>query len=337
VHVDGDGDVVTTGTFPVAGGLNDFHAIKYSAADGARLWEQRYHDRPDSSYNVAASTVDRSGDVVVTGPGRTVKFAVFDGRLLWERPTPFDVQAIAVDGSGNVVVTGPDTTARYAAADGALLWESSSWASALALDGNGNVLLTGNQSTAKLAAVDGALLWRIDTPLEDAAVAVGVRGDVVVTGTAGYTRNAFNYYTAAYASANGALLWQKTYNGPAGGYDFTRARRPLAVGPGGSIAVTGYSSAFANPLILFGSTSAYDFATVVYRELPYNFIERIPGGVRLRCFGEPGRLHQLWRSSTVAGRGEMIHEQSIPPAGSFEFIDPTGPADAAFYHLEVQP
>ncbi len=338
VAVDGYGDVLLTGTYRNEGGLNDFCAIKYAGANGAVQWERRYHDRPESSYEAAASALDANGDVIVTGPGRTVKLASSDGRLLWDRPTPFNVQAIAVDRNGNIVVTGSDRTAKYAGADGALLWESSIWAPALALDGDGNVLLTGSQRTVKLAAVDGALRWQIATPIEDAAVAVGARGDVIVTGTSGYTRNAFNYFTAGYSSATGALLWQKIYNGPAKGYEFTRGRRPLAVGPAGIIAVTGYSSAFADPLILFGGSSAYDFATVIYRELPYTSVERVLGGVRLRCFGEPGRTHQLWRSPTVTERGVLVHEQSVPPSGSFEFTETIGPAAAsAFYHLEVQP
>jgi hypothetical protein len=337
VAVDGSGNVVLTGTYPVDGGRNDFYTAKYAAADGTALWEKRHHDRVDSAYNATAAALDRNGNVAVTGPGRTVKFAAADGSVLWERPTPFNVLAIAVDGSGNVIVTGSNSTAKYAALDGALLWESSESASALALDADGNVVLTGNESTARLAAADGAVLWRISTPLQDAAVAVDGRGDLIVTGTSGYTNNAFNYHTAGYASATGALLWQKVYNGPANGYDFARAARPLALGPNGIIAVTGYSGAFADPLALFGSTSAYDFATVVYRELPYSSIQPVSSGLRLRFFGEPGRVHQAWRSPSVTQRGSLVHEQAMPAAGSFDFADTPGPADAAFYHLEIVP
>ena len=49
-------------------------------------------------------------------------------------------------------------------------------------------------------------------------MAVDGSGNVVVTGSS-YT-SAFNadYYTAKYAAADGALLWQQRYNGPDNGY-----------------------------------------------------------------------------------------------------------------------
>jgi hypothetical protein len=120
--------------------------IKYAAADGARLWEQRY---TNGSGRVVA--VDGNDHVVVAGSSfngtnydyYTAKYATVDGGLLWEQryngpSNRFDcARAVAVDGSDNVVVTGVSFNAsrdgeardgdyhtlRYAAADGALLWE----------------------------------------------------------------------------------------------------------------------------------------------------------------------------------------------------------------------
>ena len=48
-------------------------------------------------------------------------------------------------------------------------------------------------------------------------------GNVVVTGASSYGNGAIDFYTAKYAAADGALLWEKRYNGPANGDD--RARR----------------------------------------------------------------------------------------------------------------
>src|SRR5262249_16800830 len=141
-------------------------------------------------------------------------------------------------------------TAKYAAADGTLLWEKRyngpvgmyDQGSALAVDGHGNVVMTvfffrGNASnirTVKYAAADGALLWerRYNGPVNRYArsVAVGVddNGNVVMTGNSWKEGNTY-FYTAKYASADGALLWEKR---GAGGY-------ALALDGSGNVVVAG--------------------------------------------------------------------------------------------------
>src|SRR5262249_24818624 len=144
---------------------------------------------------------------------------------------------------------------------GALLWEkryagpgySEDQPSALALDASGNVVVTGTSSgtnstpdyyTAKYAAVDGALLWekRYAPPAngfeETHAVAVDGSGNVVVTGTTWGDNSRKDYYTAKYAAADGALLWEKRYNGPANSDDSASA---MAVDGSGNVVVTATS------------------------------------------------------------------------------------------------
>jgi hypothetical protein len=205
VAVDGNGNVVLTGSFFIGvdpntfNSLSEYYTAKYAAADGTLLWEQRYHGPANYDDQARAVAVDGSDNVVVTG------------------------------GSGNGAPNYDHDyyTARYAA-NGALLWEkryhgpanADDFAQAVAVDGSGNVVVTGNSFNGNGNA---------------------------------------DYYTAKYAAADGALLWEKRYNGPGNGNDIVGYSRSLALGPNGVVAVTGSS---------YGDSGADspDFATVAYRE-----------------------------------------------------------------------
>src|SRR6185436_2179031 len=63
-------------------------------------------------------------------------------------------------------------------------------------------------------------------------------GNVVVTGAPIGSGSNADYFTAKYAAANGALLWEKRYNGPANREDSSRA---VAVDGSGNVVVTGSS------------------------------------------------------------------------------------------------
>src|SRR6266511_895261 len=245
VAVDTSGNVVVTGSSGTDINDNgccdsDYYTAKYAATDGALLWERRYNGPANGDDRPKAVAADDSGNVVVTGSsygGRsyydtdyyTAKYAAADGALLWERrysgPGNFDDQAhaMAVDASGNVVVTGNSATIKYLA-NGTAVWTNNAGATSLAVDGTGNVVVTGyDYYTAKYAAANGELIWeRRGSPGGGSgggsAVTLDGSGNVVVTG---YSVNAtnFDYYTAKYAGADGALLWEKRYNGPANGYD----------------------------------------------------------------------------------------------------------------------
>jgi hypothetical protein len=289
VAVDVKGNVVVTGSSSGTSG-HDYYTAKYAAADGALLWEKRSNGPANGEDYASAVAVDGSGNVVMTGGSYdqngfvfagdyyTAKYAAADGALLWEKRyngpgnDRDTASAVAVDGSGNVVVTGGSYgsgsfldyyTAKYAAVDGALLWEKryngpangDDYASAVAVDGSGNVVVTGSSDreygppftgdyyTAKYAAADGALLWekRYNGPENDRdaaeAVAVDSGGNVVVTGSSGLFSGA-DYYTAKYAAADGALLWERRYNGPASNRDRARA---VALDESGNVVVTGHS------------------------------------------------------------------------------------------------
>ena len=148
-----------------------------------------------------------------------------------------------------------------------------------------------------------------------AKVVRDMAGDVIVTGTSG---SGYDYYTAKYAAANGALLWEKRFNGPE--YDSSPC---LALGPNGMIAVSGSSSG--------------DFATVVYREvLPAVSIDLIPTGVRLRFTGVPGRSYYLERAPALTNPWSTINTQIAPASGLLEYLDTLPPPGSGFYRI-VQP
>lgn len=205
-----------------------------------------------------------------------------------------------MDSAGNVAVTGPSEsalqnpdyyTAKYAAANGALLWEKryngpankEDFPYSVAVDGTGNVFVTGysqNASgdtdyyTAKYAAANGALLWEkrynsLGNGYEYAlAVKVDSAGNAVVTGTSENASGNDDYYTAKYAAADGELLWEKRYNGPASRHDRMDLVYPFNLGcklaftaEGGAV-VTGASDANSS------GGNNYDYATVRYRPSP---------------------------------------------------------------------
>lgn len=351
--LDGNGNVVVTG-YSYNGATNNSYTAKYAASNGALLWERR-DDRGnlamavDGSGNVLVTGNYQNG----TNNNYTAKYAAADGALLWQKSgIPAWTRALAVDGSGNAVVAGyfyngTNTdfyTAKYAAGDGALLWEKryngpandNDYATALSVDRGGNVVVTGysgsgggdsfgnsnsNFYTAKYAAADGALLWekRYDSPASSAAYAVAVdeSGNVVVTGTSVGSHSFSDYYTAKYAAANGALLWEKRLAGPASSAESSHY---LALGPDGMVAVAGNVD--------------NSFSIVVYREVPeIVFFNIVPGGVRLRFSGIAGRKYDIERAPAITGPWSTINTQVAPGSGLVEYVDANPPPNAAYYRI----
>jgi uncharacterized delta-60 repeat protein len=241
--VDPAGNVIVMGGSDgiLGGSSGNFHMIKYAATDGTVLWE-----RIGDGYVAMRMSIDRNGDVVVTGP------------------TDLGIA--------------PDfVTAKYRGANGALLWsrryDGSSYDQphALALDANGNVIVTGQSFsregggfdyyTAKYAAGTGEPLWerRFDGPAgSDWAyqVAVDARGDVFVTGESWGNETRADAHTLKYSGADGTTLWENRYHRPPAGYDV-----PLAMGvdPQGNVFVTGGSSVLGP-----GFSDAFDMFTIKY-------------------------------------------------------------------------
>ena len=284
VAVDTTGDVFVTGTSE--GDDDHYYTIKYAAADGASLWEEPGRIPADFPDVCRAMALDGSGNVFVTGrsfsrPGSsdiyTVKYARTTGAILWERRTDGNAgggnepTGLAVDAQGNVVITGYAArennyrnfhTVKYAGGNGAILWEQyyhglgandDNAPTAIVIDSHDDVIVTGFSGalpnwdfyTAKYAGANGTLMWekRFDGPAsgndQPAALALDSHGNVIVTGSSGNqnSSNHFDFHTVVY-DTDGAVLWDRRYDGPSKGVDHPAA---VAVDPAGNAIVTGTS------------------------------------------------------------------------------------------------
>ncbi len=284
---DFEGNIFVVGTSCTNVSDCDYYVAKHAAGDGALLWQSSYHSPGDEARSLTAMAIDSNGNVLVTGSSGgwgtndffTVKYSGADGTLLWAKrydgpghgnDYPY---ALAVDVGGNVFVAGTSENGppnygsascviKYAAADGALLWEKRynspantiDEARSVAVDGDGDVVVAGasynadiisDYFTAKYSGTNGALLWdrRYNGPAngEDypTALALDQSGNVVVTGVSSAGNLLPDYYTAKYAGTNGALLWERRYNGPGNYFDLAEA---LAVDQSGNVFVTGLSA-----------------------------------------------------------------------------------------------
>jgi len=210
-------------------------------------WSQYYDGPQNSTDQGTAMTVDRTGNVFVTGQ------SIGSGNLL-----DYDYATIKYSGGGV-----PLWTNRYnGPAAPAMSWDS---AAAIAVDTNGDAFVTGysyggssgyDYATVKYSSV-GLPLWtnRYNGPGNSddygKAIAVDAGGNVIVTGYSTGSGSGVDYATIKYSST-GVPLWTNRYNGPGNGYDQANA---VAVSTNDHVLVTGYST---------GSGSGFDYATIEY-------------------------------------------------------------------------
>jgi len=283
-----------------------------------------------------------------------------DGTLLWEQRTNSGL-AVRIDHDDNVVTVGnpwnPSTltvdfyAAKYAATNGALLWErrlANGGAIAVALDAKDNVVVTGSTNivnpsngtelyTTKYASANGALIWQNGYNSNGSgnphnvghAVAVDPIGNVVVTAFSVGSGTSADFYTAKYAATNGALLWEKRYNGPGNSADYP-CTNCIALGSNGMVVVAGAST---------GSGAAYfDYTTIVYREmLPAVSGEKVSTGVRLHFPGVANHSYNVERASSLTGPWSTNAVLTALTNGVIEYIDTNAPPGSAFYRTSTAP
>ncbi|MGA2915783.1 MAG: carbohydrate binding domain-containing protein [Sedimentisphaerales bacterium] len=219
IALDSAGNVYVTGYAKNTGTNYDFATIKYSP-DGTPVWTRTYNNPGSYTDYATAMAVDANSDIVVAGcsytttgyDGIIVKYTS-SGNQLWAKAYNYSGTGddifydVAVDSSRNIYAIGErngDCLIVKFTPDGNVAWTKIYNGSAngydslysLALDASGNVYACGESA------------------------GIGTDQDCLVL---------------KYSSA-GNLLWAKTYNGPANGWDLLEA---IAVDSAGNAYVTG--------------------------------------------------------------------------------------------------
>jgi hypothetical protein len=253
VVMDAAGNVIVTGYRNESSGDDSWYTAKYDSLTGALIWEDTYN-APVGGARPFAIAIDGAGNPVVTGYTNTT----VGGHDF------FTIKYSAAgnpNGTGHRVWTHPYNNSPQDGADEAL---------AIAIDASGNVIVTGRSQgsgtgvdiqTFKYAAADGADLWtaagrRFSTPFADEPrdVAVDPTGNVAVTG---FSRVGDDrcYYTAKYAAADGAVIWDETRDDIVG--DDDDAATSVVMDAAGQVIVTGLAR---NP-----TNGTYAFHTIAYK------------------------------------------------------------------------
>jgi len=273
VAIDSLGNVIAAGYIDgPAGHLDSGFLIKYGP-DGTVLWSKEYDNPPaagkvennDRFYDVA---VDSADNIIVVGAtsGRWVNYTqgsyhtawiirkyTPDGQtVLWEKIwqdnypawSPWqNANGVAVDADDNIIVTGSsfgywDTTRHQWVTfkfdpDGKVVW------------GPVRANFAGSETLPDIA-------YGVAVDSQGNAIVAGVRG---VSGSGDY-RN-LDWHVRKYAAADGALVWQDTYSGPANLYDYARS---VAVDENDDILVVGYTNTGTSN----GSGADYDWLMIKY-------------------------------------------------------------------------
>jgi hypothetical protein len=202
VTTDAAGNVIVTGYSTGVSAGYDFLTVKFAAASGGILWEQRYNGTGTGAAETAfAVKVDAAGHVLVAGTGATgssahvIKYHGVSGAMLWHFQTSLPATNmvfydLALDAEANAFVTG-----RVGPAPG--------------LDGYDDML------TLKLASVNGAILWeqRFAGPagFDDGGMEIRVdpQGDPIVAGYSQRNSNGSSHRVQLlkYSGATGTPLW----------------------------------------------------------------------------------------------------------------------------------
>jgi hypothetical protein len=160
---------------------------------GGIVWEIRDHNPSDEFDKPGGVLIDPSGDIILFGAGRILKYDGTTGEMRWRIPA--NARVVAIDTHGDLFAAGSEVIGykngpiappfggydtdivlcKYAGKDGQLIWKRSyggrhndtDWVQGIALDSSGNPVIAGFSPNdtryysylAKHDALDGRLIW----------------------------------------------------------------------------------------------------------------------------------------------------------------------------------
>ena len=236
-------------------------------------WTQRYNGTANKSDYAKDIAVDSNGNVIVSGYVKnastnydfvTIKYTP-DGNIAWTQTynssdsyADFAI-AMAIDANSNIIVAGYSYTAtnydgiiiKYNSS-GSQLWaqkynysaSSADYFYDVAIDPNGNIYAVGKKDKDCLVVKytpNGTFSWATTYNGTvngwDILYSIGIdnSGNVYACGETAGTGTNQDCLTLKY-SPSGALLWAKSYDGPANGWDMLEA---IALDSAGNVYVTG--------------------------------------------------------------------------------------------------
>ncbi len=292
LFVDPARNVYVTGGVINSSGNYDFGTVKYRS-NGTFVWAA-YYNGPGNNDDIASKvTVDRFGNVYVTGtrvvsgsiPYTDIVTVEYDSAgiqrwaKIYDGPGGTNDSPVAVDSMGNVYVGGTASVASLGtnyvvikyASNGDSLWarrynggtSNSNGAAAFAIDASGNSYITGvsfssntNTDYATLKySPNGDSLWA-SRFLGRSTTSTDVAASLALdnSGNVFVTGTSNSDYGTVEYNSSGVQQWAVYYNGPQGTSDDPVS---IALDPAGNIYVTGRSR---------GIGTDYDYATVKYSQ-----------------------------------------------------------------------
>lgn len=228
VVADSVGDIIVTGTRTLNGDA-DYYTVKYHGLDGTPVWTQSVDGGQggdeDDSIKVL---VDSHDDVIVTGQSHSTA-------------TKFDIVTYKFAKESGDPVGAPDVFSSGANLDDT--------PSAMVLDKDDNIIIagtltaTGNRPLFYVRKLDTTLTLVWDLALDTGgsagakAVAVDSVGNVVATGQYHDATGTVGFFTAEFAAANGAPIWETLH--PVLSTDASGGPTGVVIGPDGNPIVTG--------------------------------------------------------------------------------------------------
>ncbi len=246
IVLDGDNNVIITGSRFTGGSDFDIVTIKYDGDTGAELWE--VINTGSSNFDFPSDiAIDNLDNVIVVGSINigsgnndftTIKYNS-SGTLLWSDSFggtgSDDAKLVETDAAGNVYVAG-----HHEFSPGSTFFDF-------------RLVKYNSAGIIQWSVTEDSDFGNLDTPN---AITLDGSGDIILGGS-GFTDiiNEEDYLTMKFTNATGALQWKRIYAGDAEGVDVVNA---VSTNTAGDVFVTGRSQSMA---------TAEDYYTIAYDDL----------------------------------------------------------------------